>query len=69
MSHVLASAAQAAGVSITAAGGANGILVLIAAILFGIAGIVAWFVAPRDIWATFISAGLTVFMVALLIGG
>jgi len=63
---VLAAAASA---NITAAGGGNGILILIALILFAVAGIVAWFVEPRTIWGTFIAIGLCLYMGALLIGG
>jgi hypothetical protein len=49
--------------------GLHGWLQLIAVILFFIAAIIAWFVAPRAHWATFIAAGLCLATLALLITG
>jgi len=49
--------------------GAHGFLILIAFLLFAVAGIVAWFVEPRAIWATFVAAGLALYMLALLFTG
>lgn len=49
--------------------GVHGFLILIAFLLFAVAAIVAWFVEPRAIWATFVAAGLGLFMLALLFGG
>lgn len=62
MDHVLA------GANITASAAGNGILVLAACVLFFVGAGVAWFVAPRAIWAMLTSAGLAVYMLALLIG-
>jgi hypothetical protein len=49
-----------------AVNGAHGILILIAAILFAVAAIVAWVVAPRLIWASFVAAGLFLLAIAQL---
>jgi hypothetical protein len=57
-----------ASANISASAAGNGILVLIACILFFVAAGVAWFVTPRAIWGTLIAAGLAVYMLALLIG-
>jgi hypothetical protein len=38
--------------------GIDGFFFLLAALLFLIAGIVTWFVMPRQIWATFVAIGL-----------
>jgi hypothetical protein len=57
-----------ASATITASAAGNGILVLIACILLFIAAGVAWFVTPRAIWATLLSGGLAVYMLALLTG-
>lgn len=38
--------------------GADGFLWLIAFLLFLVAAIVAWVIAPRHIWAIFVAAGL-----------
>lgn len=46
--------------------GAHGALCLIALILFAVAAVVAWVVAPKAIWATFVAAGLAIFMLAQL---
>lgn len=60
----VANALAAGGVSL---GGTSNILVLIALILFAVAAIVAWFVEPRTIWATFVAAGLALFMLSILL--
>jgi uncharacterized membrane protein YqjE len=49
--------------------GLHGALILIAFLLFAVAAIIAWFVAPRMIWATFIAAGLALTTLAMLISG
>ena len=46
--------------------GAHGVLILIAGILFLIAAVIAWVIAPRAVWATAVAAGLAVYMLALL---
>lgn len=46
--------------------GAHGVLILIAFILFAVAAVIAWVVAPRAVWATFVAAGLALFMLAQL---
>lgn len=58
--------AQAANFSMSAAGGANGLLV--ALFLFAVAAILAAILAPRNWWAILVGAGLAVFMLALLVG-
>jgi hypothetical protein len=62
-------AASMAGANITASAAGNGILVLIALILFAVAAVVAWVVTPRAIWASCVALGLALYMAALLIGG
>ena len=64
------SLAQATGVFISAAGGANGILVLVALILFAVAAFLAGTLTStaRPWWAILVSAGLAVAMLALLVG-
>lgn len=57
-----------ASVGITASAAGNGILVLIACILFFIAAGVAWFVTPRAIWGTLVGVGLGLYVLALLVG-
>lgn len=47
--------------------GIDGVLALIAAILFLIAAIIAWFVAPRAYWPTFVAAGLMCLAITLLV--
>lgn len=47
--------------------GIHGVLVLIAAILFLIGALVAWFVAPRMLWAAVVAAGLCLWSFATLI--
>lgn len=49
--------------------GVHGFLVLIAFLLFAVAAIIAWVVTPRAIWATFVSAGLALVTLAMLITG
>jgi hypothetical protein len=49
--------------------GVHGFLVLIAFLVFFAAAIVAWFVTPRAVWGTAISAGLALYMLAQLITG
>jgi hypothetical protein len=59
---------QSLAVSFTVSG-LHGWLQLIAVLLFLIAAIVAWFVTPRAIWATFVAAGLCLVTLALLVTG
>ena len=47
--------------------GVSGVFDLIAAILFLISAIVAWFVAPRALWATFVAAGLCLWVLTGII--
>jgi uncharacterized membrane protein YqjE len=49
--------------------GVHGFLILIAFLLFAVAAIIAWVVQPRAVWATFVAAGLALFMLAQLITG
>lgn len=49
--------------------GLHGWLILLAVILFAVAAVVAWFVAPRAHWATFVAAGLCLATLALLVAG
>lgn len=59
-----------ASANITASAAGNGILILIACILFFVAAGVALFLAPpRNWWAILVSAGLAVWTLALLFGG
>lgn len=46
--------------------GAHGFLILVAFLLFAVSAIIAWVVEPRAIWATFVAAGLALYMLALL---
>jgi hypothetical protein len=46
--------------------GAHGIFILIALILFACAAVIAWVIAPRQVWATFVAAGLALFALAML---
>ena len=57
-----------ASMAITASAAGDGILVLIALILFAVAAFIAAFLAPRNWQAVLVAAGLAVFMAALLIG-
>lgn len=47
--------------------GGGGVLTIIAAILFLIAAVIAWFVAPRTHWATLVAAGLCLWAFGTLI--
>lgn len=47
--------------------GVHGALLIIAVILFLIAGIVAWFVQPRYHWATCVSIGLCLVALSFLV--
>lgn len=57
-----------ASVGITASTAGNGILVLIALILFALAGGLAFIIKPVNWWAVLTAAGLAVYMAALLVG-
>jgi hypothetical protein len=46
--------------------GAHGVLILIAAILFAVAAVLAWVVEPRNVWASFVAAGAALVSFALL---
>jgi uncharacterized membrane protein YqjE len=65
---MLLSLAPLAGSSFTVSG-VHGFLILIAFLLFAVAAVVAWVVTPRAIWATFVAAGLALYMLALLFTG
>jgi hypothetical protein len=52
-----------------AVSGLHGVLQLIAVLLFLIAAVVAWFVTPRAVWATFVAAGLCLVTLSMLITG
>lgn len=54
--------------AITASAAGNGILVLIALILFAVAAFIAAFLAPRNWWAVLVAAGLAVYLLAKLVG-
>jgi hypothetical protein len=47
--------------------GVHGFLILLAAIAFLVAAIVAWVVAPRAHWATAVAVGLLLFAVSFLV--
>ncbi len=47
--------------------GISGVFDLLAAILFLVAALVAWFVAPRALWATFVAAGLCLWVLTTII--
>jgi uncharacterized membrane protein YqjE len=49
--------------------GVHGFLILVAFLLFAVSAVIAWVVEPRAVWATFVAAGLALFMLALLFGG
>lgn len=49
--------------------GVHGFLVLIAFLLFAVAAIAAWFIAPRAIWGALVAAGLALVTLATLITG
>lgn len=59
---VLASASLSAGPTL------NGWLVLFALVVFLVAAVVAWVVAPRAIWATAVAFGLALLCAAWLLG-
>ena len=61
MNGVLASA------HLTASSAGNGLLVVIAFIVFLVAAVLAW-LPPRAYWASAVAAGLALFMLALLLG-
>jgi hypothetical protein len=52
-----------------AVSGVHGFLILFAFFFFAVAAILAWFISPRAIYATFMAAGLALYMLALLITG
>jgi hypothetical protein len=47
--------------------GIHGVLILLAAILFAIATVIAWFIAPRAYWPSFVAFGLCLFSLAFLV--
>jgi hypothetical protein len=47
--------------------GIDGVFLIIAALLFLVAAIIAWFVAPRSYWPTMVAAGLLFWVLTLLI--
>lgn len=46
-------------------GGTEAVLYFVALVAFIVAAFVAWFLAPRAIWATLIAVGLTMFSLVL----
>lgn len=61
--NTLASGVLASGLAVN---GAHGVLILLAMIAFVVAAIIAWVLAPRAVYATFVAAGLAIYMLALL---
>ncbi len=49
--------------------GLQGALYIIAALLFLVAAIIAWFVAPRAYWPTFVAAGLLLWVLTGIVKG
>ena len=49
--------------------GIHGFLILLAFILFAVAAVIAWVVAPRAIWASFVAGGLALLSLAMLFSG
>jgi hypothetical protein len=47
--------------------GVHGIALILALFLFAVAAIIAWFVAPRTYWATFVAAGLALVTLSMLV--
>jgi hypothetical protein len=47
--------------------GLNGVLILLSALLFAVAAVIAWFVAPRAYWPSFVALGLALFSLSFLI--
>jgi len=47
--------------------GIHGVFLILAAILFLVSALVAWFVAPRQLWATFVAAGLCLWVLTGII--
>jgi hypothetical protein len=47
--------------------GVHGVLLVLGALLFLVAAIIAWFVAPRTHWATFVAAGLCLLTLSFLV--
>jgi hypothetical protein len=47
--------------------GLHGVALIIALLLFIVAGIIAWFVQPRTYWATFVAAGLALVTLSMLV--
>lgn len=54
--------------AITASAAGNGILVLIALLLFAVAALLAVIIKPVNWWAVLVAAGLAVYMLAKLVG-
>lgn len=47
--------------------GIDGVFFLIAAILFGISAVIAWFVQPKAYWPTFVAVGLMLWVITNLV--
>jgi len=47
--------------------GLHGVLLIVAFLLFLVAGIIAWFIAPRTYWATFVAVGLCLVALSMLV--
>lgn len=51
------------------ADGLQGALYFLAALLFLVAAIIAWFAAPRSYWPTFVAAGLLLWVLTGIVRG
>jgi hypothetical protein len=49
------------------ANGIDGFFLIVAALCFLIAAVIAWFVAPRNVWAVLVAAGLLFWVLTGLI--
>lgn len=49
--------------------GLQGALFVIAAILFLISAVIAWFAAPRSYWPTFVALGLLLWVLTGIVNG
>jgi hypothetical protein len=47
--------------------GIDGVLALLAVLLFLVAAIIAWFVTPRSYWPSFVALGLCLWALTLIV--
>ena len=47
--------------------GIDGFFYILAALLFLVSAIIAWFITPRTYWATFVAAGLFLWVLTNLV--